>query len=118
MDRPKPGKEGGYGNGANSSSPAYCNFFLGGEICFQEPAISPSLVAKKRARQIEKKIEILFRAYFFLGKRGEGDSRAKKRTEGETENAGMASVHKSINIRQAFRKKMDCRRRPGRIGHE
>ena len=27
MDRPKPGKEGGYGNGANSSSPAYCNFF-------------------------------------------------------------------------------------------
>lgn len=58
--------------------PSLQQFFLGGEICFQEPAISPSLVAKKRARQIEKKIEILFRAYFFLGKRGKGNPGPRK----------------------------------------
>lgn len=58
--------------------PSLLQFFLGGEICFQEPAISPSLVAKKRARQIEKKIEILFRAYFFLGKRGKGNPGPRK----------------------------------------
>lgn len=73
MDRPKPGKEGGYGNGANSSSPAYCNFFLGGESCFQEPTISPSLVAKKRARQIEKKSRSFSgRTFFFWVKGGRG----------------------------------------------
>ena len=118
MDRPKPGKEGGYGNGANSSSPAYCNFFWVEKFVSKNQQFLPVWLRKNELDKLKKKIEILFRAYFFLGKRGEGDSRAKKRTEGETENAGMASVHKSINIRQAFRKKMDCRRRPGRIGHE
>lgn len=47
--------------------PSLLQFFLGGEICFQEPAISPSLVAKKRARQIEKKNRDPFPGVLFFG---------------------------------------------------
>lgn len=67
MDRPKPGKEGGYGNGANSSSPAYCIFFWVEKVVSKNQQFLPVWLRKNELDKLKKKIEILFRAYFFFG---------------------------------------------------
>ena len=55
MDRPKPGKEGGYGNGANSSSPAYCNFFWVEKFVSKNQQFLPVWLRKNELDKLKKK---------------------------------------------------------------
>lgn len=78
MDRPKPGKEGGYGNGANSSSPAYCNFFWVEKFVSKNQQFLPVWLRKNELDKLKKKSRSFSGRTFFLGKRGKGNPGPRK----------------------------------------
>ena len=67
MDRPKPGKEGGYGNGANSSSPAYCNVFWVEKFVSKNQQFLPVWLRKNELDKLKKNRDPFPGVLFFFG---------------------------------------------------